>query len=99
MKASERTKAESRSSDDEEDEDEAEDCQAKILLREDEILQSKKNYNNTTILLERVSNQQDGLEVALFATVSLCRVILRLPASGSLLRKSGQSERETAVIQ
>ncbi|KAI0904710.1 nucleolar complex protein [Ustulina deusta] len=91
----ERTKAESRSSDDEEDEDEAEDRQAKILLREDEILQSKKNYNNITILRERVSNQQDGLEVALFATVSLCRVILRLPASGSLLRKSGQSERET----
>ncbi|KAI1425330.1 nucleolar complex protein [Xylaria sp. FL1777] len=92
-KASKRTKAESS------DEDEAEDRQAEILLLEDEILQSKKNYNNITLLLELVSNQQDGLEVALFATVSLCRVFLRLLAAGSLSRKPGQSEREMVVVQ
>ncbi|TGJ87480.1 hypothetical protein E0Z10_g1240 [Xylaria hypoxylon] len=96
-KASKRTKAES--SDDDDDEQEVEDRQAEILLLEDEILQSKKNYNNITTLLELASEQKDGLEVSLFATVSLCRVFIRLLASGGLSRKTGQSERETVVIQ
>lgn len=79
--------------------DEGEDRQAKILQLEEGILQSKKNYNNIAILLEFASNQDDDLEVALFAAVSLCRVFLRLLASGSLSRKPGQSERETVVLQ
>ncbi|GAW10977.1 hypothetical protein ANO14919_003150 [Xylariales sp. No.14919] len=96
-KASKRTKAES--SDDDDDEQVVEDRQAEILVLEDGILKSKKNYNNITVLLELASEQKDGLEVALFATVSLCRVFLRLLASGSLSRRAGQSERETVVIQ
>jgi U3 small nucleolar RNA-associated protein 19 len=91
-KASKRAKAESSDSEDENDR------QAEILLLEDEILQSKKNYNNIAVLLE-LAKKQDDLDVALFATVSLCRVFLRLMASGSLSRKPGQSERETVVIQ
>ncbi|KAI0967644.1 nucleolar complex protein [Xylaria arbuscula] len=100
-KASKRTKPESSDDDDDDEEgaDEIEDRQAEILSLEDEILQSKKNYNNITTLLEIASNKQEGLEIVLFATVSLCRVFLRLLASGSLSRKPGQSERETVVIQ
>ncbi|KAI0433421.1 nucleolar complex protein [Xylaria sp. FL1042] len=97
-KASKRTKAES-SNEDDNDDDETEDRQAEILLLEDEILQSKKNYNNITILLDLASNQQEDHDVALFATVSLCRVFLRLLASGGLSRKPGQSERKSVVIQ
>jgi U3 small nucleolar RNA-associated protein 19 len=93
-KPSKRTKSES-SDDEEEDE---ENHQAEILLLEDEILKSKKNYNNITVLLDFAKNQDDD-EVALFAAVSLCRVFLRLLASGSLSRRTGQSERETIVIQ
>ncbi|RYC60868.1 hypothetical protein CHU98_g5347 [Xylaria longipes] len=85
-----RTKAESS--------DEEEDHQAEILLLEDEILKSKKNYNNITVLLDLAKNEDDP-EAAVFATVSLCRVFLRLLASGGLSRKAGQSERETVVIQ
>ncbi|KAI1302235.1 nucleolar complex protein [Xylaria venustula] len=94
-KASKRTKPESSDDDDDDDEgaDEIEHRQAEILSLEDEILQSKKNYNNITTLLEIASDKH------LFATVSLCRVFLRLLASGSLSRKPGQSERETVVIQ
>jgi len=91
-KASKRAKAESSDSEDENDR------QDEILLLEDEILQSKKNYNNIAVLLE-LAKKQDDLDVALFATVSLCRVFLRLMASGSLSRKPGQSEREAVVIQ
>ncbi|KAI1351229.1 nucleolar complex protein [Xylaria sp. FL0043] len=95
--ASKRSKAES--SDEEDNDDETEDRQAEILQLEDEILKSKKNYNNITILLDLASNQKEDPEVALFATVSLCRVFLRLLASGTLSRKPGQSEREAVVIQ
>ncbi|KAI1816489.1 CBF-domain-containing protein [Poronia punctata] len=91
-KASKRAKAESSDSEDDNER------QAEILLLEDEILQSKKNYNNITVLLDLVK-KQDDLDLALFATVSLCRVFLRLLASGSLSRKPGQSEKETVVIQ
>ncbi|KAI3332266.1 CBF-domain-containing protein [Xylariaceae sp. AK1471] len=93
-KASKRAKAES--SDDDSDDDDG-NRQAEILLLEDEILQSKKNYNNITILLDHA--KQDDPEFAVFATVSLCRVFLRLLASGGLSHKTGQSERETVVIQ
>ncbi|KAI1752538.1 CBF/Mak21 family-domain-containing protein [Xylaria castorea] len=87
---SKRTKAESS--------DEEGDRQAEILLLEDEILKSKKNYNNITVLLG-LAKDEDDPETAVFATVSVCRVFLRLLASGSLSRKAGQSERETVVIQ
>ncbi|KAI0109512.1 CBF/Mak21 family-domain-containing protein [Nemania sp. FL0031] len=96
-KPSKRTKPESsdiESSDSEEEENH----QAEILLLEDEILKSKKNYNNITVLLEFAQRQDDSQD-ALFAAVSLCRVFLRLLASGSLSRKAGQSEREIVVIQ
>ncbi|KAI0875197.1 nucleolar complex protein [Hypoxylon argillaceum] len=94
-KPSKRTKPESS---DEEEEGDEENRQAEILLLEDEILKSKKNYNNITALLD-FAKEQDDYEAALFAAVSLCRVFLRLLASGSLSRRAGQSERETIVIQ
>jgi U3 small nucleolar RNA-associated protein 19 len=72
--------------------------QANILLLENEILESKKNYNNITVLLELSQNTQDA-ESALVATVSLCRVFLRLLASGNLTRNAGQSEKEVVVVQ
>jgi U3 small nucleolar RNA-associated protein 19 len=93
-KASKRARAES--SDDNED-DEG-DRQAEILLLEDQILKSRKNYNNITVLMDYAKNQDDT-EFATFVTVSLCRVFLRLLASGDLSRKPGRSEREIVVIQ
>ncbi|KAI1113115.1 nucleolar complex protein [Nemania sp. NC0429] len=91
-KASKRAKSESS------DEEQEENLEAEILVLEDDILKSRKNYNNITVLLD-FAKRQDDPEVALFATVSLCRVFLRLLASGGLSRKTGQSERETVVVQ
>lgn len=70
---------------------------ADILLLETEILESKKNYNNIAVLLDLAQKIEEE-ESALFATVSLCRVFLRLLASGSLTRQSGQSEKEVVVV-
>ncbi|ORY66293.1 nucleolar complex protein [Pseudomassariella vexata] len=73
------------------------DAHANILLLENDILESRKNYNNITALLE-IAKKKDDSESALIATISLCRVFLRLLASSSLTRNSGQSEKEIVVI-
>lgn len=78
--------------------DEEEDQIVGILALEDEILKSKKNYNDIAILLGIAQNEDDP-RAAEYATISLCRVFMRLLASGALSRKAGQSERETVVIQ
>ena len=74
------------------------DPQANILLLESAILESKKNYNNITVLLD-LAQKQDDADSAQLALVSLCRVFLRLLASGALARKSGQSEKDIVVVQ
>lgn len=86
-----RAKSESSSDDDE-------DSHADILLLETEILESKKNYNNISKLLEIASQEHEG-DVSTVAIVSLCRVFIRLLAAGNLTRNPGQSEKEIAVIQ
>ncbi|KAI0444825.1 nucleolar complex protein [Xylaria telfairii] len=78
--------------------DEEEDQIADILALEDEILKSKKNYNDIAILLGIAQNEDDS-RAAEYATISLCRVFMRLLASGALSRKAAQSEREVVVIQ
>jgi U3 small nucleolar RNA-associated protein 19 len=72
--------------------------EADILLLENAILESKKNYNNISKLLEFASAQGDE-ETSVIATVSLCRVFIRLLAAGHLTRNPGQSEKEIVVIQ
>ncbi|KAI0205010.1 CBF/Mak21 family-domain-containing protein [Astrocystis sublimbata] len=85
-------------SDDEDEADQDQDQQAEILQLEDGVLKSKKNYNNITILLD-FARDLENPDAAVFATVSLCRVFLRLLASGALSRKPGQSEKEGVVLQ
>ncbi|KAI1775272.1 CBF/Mak21 family protein [Hypoxylon cercidicola] len=89
-KASKRAKTESDSENDNSTDD--------ILRLEQEILESKKNYNNITTILELAQSNEDD-DAAQFALVSLCRVFLRLLASGNLARKSGQSEKDGVVVQ
>ncbi|KAI0478834.1 CBF/Mak21 family-domain-containing protein [Xylariaceae sp. FL0804] len=69
-----------------------------ILRLENEILESKKNYNNINPLLDLASKTDDA-DTAIFATVSLCRVFLRLLASGNMTRTNGQSDNEIVVVQ
>jgi U3 small nucleolar RNA-associated protein 19 len=92
-------KKRARSGSNEEARPEEIDAQAKILLLEDEVVASKKNYNNITTLIQLSQNSEGEFENAITASVALCRVFIRLTASGSLARKKGQSEKEIIIVQ
>lgn len=79
---------------------EIDDIHSKILLLENEILESRKHYNNITTLigLAQQGDPQDA-ESAIVAAVSLCRVFIRLLAAGSLTKKKGASEKEETVVR
>ncbi|KAI0888631.1 CBF/Mak21 family-domain-containing protein [Annulohypoxylon maeteangense] len=96
VESKKRSKAEDNGSEDDSD------PQAEILLLENAILESKKNYNNITSLLELAQNDGDNEgddESIQLAMVSLCRVFLRLLASGNMSRRDGQSDKDIVVIQ
>lgn len=90
-------RARSESSHDEED-----DPQADILSLEAAILESKKNYNNITTLIDiaRAADKDsvEDEENVLLATVALCRVFIRLLAAGALLKKKGMPEKDIIVV-
>lgn len=93
-KPQKRARSDNGSSDDDADDS----AQAEVLLLEAEILESKKHYNNITKLLD-LAREAIQDEEALFPTVALCRVFLRLLAQGTMSRKPDQSEKEIVVIQ
>ncbi|PTB46715.1 uncharacterized protein TrAFT101_003843 [Trichoderma asperellum] len=78
--------------------EEAEDPGAKILLMEQGILESKKNYNDIAKLLSIASRYEDAEEESTLAAVALCRIFLRLLAQGSLVAKKNLSEKESVVF-
>ena len=86
-------RAKSESSDGDDD-----DAETQILLLENEISESRKNYNNITKLLELAQADGDAKTV-LVASVSLCRMFLRLSALGNLAKKEGSSEKDIVVVQ
>jgi U3 small nucleolar RNA-associated protein 19 len=81
------------------DEEDGEDEQSRILLLENEILESKKNYNNIVTLIDILKNQEDDVEDAVVAAVSLCRVFLRLLAMGKLVKKKDLAEKDLVVVR
>lgn len=92
----------STSSDDYESESESDgqvdDRHSKILLLENEILESRKHYNNIATLIGLAQNDDPQDEaVAVVAAVSLCRVFIRLLSAGNLTKKKGASEKEETV--
>lgn len=78
--------------------DDAEDPNAKILLMEQGILESKKNYNDIVTLQSIASRYENGEEESMLAAVALCRIFLRLLVQGSLVAKKGLSEKDTVVV-
>ena len=78
--------------------DGAEDPNAKILLMEQGILESKKNYNDITILLSTMDDFSGASPEPLLAAVALCRIFVRLLAQGSLIAKKTLSEKDLVVV-
>jgi U3 small nucleolar RNA-associated protein 19 len=96
--AKKRSRSTSSDSDSDSDSD-VEDRQAEILLLENAILESRKNYNNITTLIGIAQKGNEDTEQAVVAAVSLCRVFIRLLAAGSLTKKKGASEKEETVVR
>ncbi|KAI3398292.1 hypothetical protein diail_9515 [Diaporthe ilicicola] len=74
------------------------DPQAQVLLLETSILESKRHYNNITSLLDIARDQDKDEDRALFATVALCRVFIRLLAAGSLLRRKNLPDKDVILV-
>jgi U3 small nucleolar RNA-associated protein 19 len=71
-----------------------ESTEARILLLESEILDSKKNYNNIPILIKYLQANNDESVVA---AVSLCRIFTCILAAGDFDKKQEPSEKEAVV--
>ena len=96
--ARKRARSESESEGSSEDDDQ-DDRRGEILLLENEILESKKNYNNIAKLIQIAQdNTDDATETALVASVALCRVFIRLLSAGTLSKKKGTTEKELVVV-
>lgn len=71
----------------------------RIQHLESEILESKKNYNNISVLISTTRDEDSSDDLVLCASVSLCRVFMRLMASGALAIGPDLSEKEAVVAQ
>lgn len=75
------------------------DGQAQILLLENEIFEAKKNYNNIAKLIKIFKDDKGDADNLVVAAISLCRVFVRLMASGDMVRRRGSTEKEVVVIK
>ena len=76
-----------------------EDEQARILLLESEIFESKKNYNNIATLITQLRTDGEDGDNVLLAAISVCRVFTRLMVAGDLVKNSGSTEKDIIVIK
>src|SRR5277367_3303068 len=74
-----------------------EDVQARILLLETQIFESKKNYNNISTLIKLSRNEDEDPDVSLVVSITLCRVFSRLMASGDFIKAQSTTEKESVV--
>ncbi|KAK3694736.1 CBF/Mak21 family-domain-containing protein [Podospora appendiculata] len=74
------------------------DHKAHIKTLESEILESRKHYNNIPTLISLAETHSQDTETALAAAESLCRVFIRLLASGNLVKKKESSEKDVTVV-
>lgn len=83
------------------DGEEVNDTESDILLLEQQILESRKNYNKIVTLLnyaKTLESQQDNTS-SILAVVALCRVFSRLIALGNLSKTRQTPENEAAIMQ
>jgi U3 small nucleolar RNA-associated protein 19 len=74
-----------------------EDVQARILLLETQIFESKKNYNNISTLIKLLRNEDGDPDVSLVASIALCRIFSCLMASGDFIKAQSTTEKESVV--
>lgn len=70
-----------------------------ILLLENEIFESKKNYNNIAKLIAILRDDNEDPENSVVAAISLCRVFTRLMVQGDLVKTKHSTEKDVVVIR
>ena len=76
-----------------------EDVHSDILLLENGILESRKNYNSIITLLEYMRAEPASDERDVVAAVALYRVFCRLMVLGNLTKNGDASGAETTIVQ
>ena len=78
-----------------------EDAHSAILLLEEQILESRRNYNKIVTLQDHARKQDSQQESthATLAAVALCRVFCKMMALGYLSEARRTPENETAIVQ
>lgn len=76
-----------------------ESAQARILLLEEQTLESREHYNNIVKLQQLVGNFEQKPKPATLAAVALCRVFCRLIAGEKLIRRNEDTDAEAQVAQ
>lgn len=79
-------------------ENDDEDHQARILLLETEIFESKSHYNNIPKLIKLLNSRGSDADISAVSAIALCRVFARLMASGDLERDQATSEKDAVVV-
>jgi U3 small nucleolar RNA-associated protein 19 len=74
-----------------------EDVQTHILLLENQIFESKKNYNNISTLIKLLRSEDEDLDTSIAASVALCRIFTRLMAAGDLAKQEGTAGKDLVV--
>jgi U3 small nucleolar RNA-associated protein 19 len=74
-----------------------EDVQARILLLENQIFESRKNYNNISTLIKLSRDGINSSGVSVISSIALCRIFSRLLASGDLTKTPDATEKESVV--
>ncbi len=75
-----------------------EDAQARILMLENQIFQSRKNYNHISTLLKLLRAEDEQSDDSVLTSLALCRIFTRLLAAGDLTKQTGTTEKDTVVI-
>ena len=76
-----------------------ENVQDEILLLENEIFESRKNYNNIAKLIKILRDDSRVTDESVVAAISLCRVFMRFMISGELEKKKGSTERDAVILK
>lgn len=74
-------------------------AQARILLWEEQILDSREHYGNISKLQDLSNDDENQPRTASFAAVALCRVFCRLIAGDYLVKRRGASDEDAKAAQ
>ncbi|EME49277.1 hypothetical protein DOTSEDRAFT_121760 [Dothistroma septosporum NZE10] len=77
----------------------SEHIQTRVLLLEEQILESREHYNNIVELQQLAENVDKKPKSAVIAAVALCRVFCRLIAGEKMVKQIGASEADVQVVQ